>query len=336
MNNLLVLSRLADALLRWANNFTTEAYQAQRLEELWELVRRKRLRRDYIHIRVLTDRVVPLGDGLEGWLLDVWCLSPLPELTLSHGLQVYIYPEGLEELPVPSWEAPFTPGLLWYDEGTSTMRWAIRGNPLEPPSSLCYQCFVPGSVSGYRGRRWKNAWPRETRSSVRLWLGMSRNDLLAQLLLLALRQGVGSEEARERLVAYGERAVRAWVREWIPAAVDHAVLHFLLPVGSLHWYIGKVAQGMAQEGKPPRLVREEAARFDASVRTVYRWRCGHRAEELPELADNLKRKRRKVALARYLAQREGISYNAARMRIRRRLASGESLEQAASDMIPRS
>jgi hypothetical protein len=333
MNIPLVLSRLADALLRWADSFATDTYQARRLAEFWALVQGKRLRWNYIHIRVLTDRIVPLGDGLEGWLLDLWCLSPLSTPALSHGLQVFVYPEGLQQVPVPSYEGPFALGLVRYYEGTSTIRWVIEDTPVQPSPSPYYQCFVPGSVSGYRGRRWKNAWPWEQRSSVRLRPGMSRNDLLAQLLLLALRQGVGDEEIHRRLVEYGRKGMPTRARPLVPAAVDHAVLHFLLPVASLRWYIGKVARGMAQEGKPPRLVREEAARLDASVRTVYRWRRGYRAEELPALADNLKRKRRKVALARYVAQRQGISYDAARMRVRRRLAGGESLEQVARDII---
>jgi len=331
--NIPELSHLADTLLRWAASFDTREYRARRLMGLWTLLRHKRLRQNYLHIRVLTDRVAPLGDRMEGWLLDIWCLDTLPPLTLSHGLQVYICPEGLQELPVPSYEGPFAPGLLCYDEGTSSMRWVIENSPSEPPPSPYYQCFVPGSVHGYRGRRWQKAWPWEQRSSIRLRPGMRKDDLLAQLLLLALRQGVSSEEARQWLVKYSERAIPAWARELAPDAVDHAVVHFLLPVGSLRRYIGKVARGMAQEGEPPLLVQQEAGQLEASVRTVYRWRAKHGAEERRALAENLKRKRGMAELARYSAQREAISYNAARLRIRRRLTRGESLEQVARDII---
>jgi hypothetical protein len=288
---------------------------------------------------------VPLGDGLEGWFLDVWCLTPLPQLAVDHGLQahevdhglqVFVYPEGLPEVFVPKYEGPFNPNLLWYEEGTSSMRWVIEDSPSELSPSPRYQCFVPGSVPGYRGRRWQKAWLREARSSLRLQSGMSRDDLMAQLLLLALRQGVGSEEARKWLVAYSERAVPAWARELVPDAVDHAVVHFLIPVGSLRRYIGKVAVGMAQEGQPSIDVQQEAVRFDASVRTVYRWRSEDPSREFSALAENLKTKRVKIKLAQRLAEKEAISYDAARMRIRRRLARGESLEQVARDIISRS
>lgn len=335
--------RLADLLDRWATDFAQEKYRKKRVQRVGHMLRQERLSRSSLHFRFLTDRVKPIGEGLEAWLLDLWLLFPRPSLGLSHGLQVQVVPEGLKMLPLPRGEYPLSPV---YDERNKNMilKTPPAMAPLEP--HVRFQVFIPDEVPHFQGRPYFGLLSWNVSASVRLFPKPKREHLLAQLLLLGIRQGAGDMKFPHWLVEYGKRGVNKGgskgVYEFLPDAVSHATTHYLVPLGNLRKYLVKVARGMVQMGNPPAGILEKASRLQVSPRTVYRWRSFYR-ESRPEdevsswceeKAGQLREKRLRAELARLVAQRKQTSYDAIRKRIQRRLAKGKTLQEVAREFLP--
>jgi len=330
--------RLADLLDRWATDFAQEEYRKKRVQRVGNMLQQERLYRDSIHVRLLTDRVVPIGEGLEAWLLDLWLLLPRPSVNLSHALQILVVPEGLKMLPLPQDKYPLSPV---YDERNKTMTSVLSQAMVPLVPHVRFQAIASDGVSDFCGRPCFGSLPWNAHTSVRIFPRPKRKHLLAQLLLLGIRQG-GDMKFHRWLVEYGNRGVPREVHEFVPAAVNHAITHYLIPSGNLGRYLTKVAIGMAQMGNPPADILEEAFRLKVSPRTVYRWRSLY-SEARPEdevlsrceeRAGQLREKRLRTELARLVAQRKRTTYDAIRKRIKRRLAKGKTLPEVAREFLP--
>ena len=90
---------------------------------------------------------------------------------------------------------------------------------------------------------------------------------------------------------------------------------------------------MAREGIPPLDVQKQMAALDVSERSLYRWRSMCSEEEMPSKARSLHQKRQKSALARLVASKRAITFDAARMLIARRLKKGLDLEEVARQLL---
>lgn len=315
------LASLADALRRWAACWQTEEYRRRRGEALLAFLRKgpPLKRRGFLfYERLILDRVIPVGGGLEVWLLDAWYLwpepdDPEPRISLDHGLQVVVCRAGLRELPMPAYEGPAEHMLI--DDRT---REVFVGVPIEPAwnaGSVRFQCLALAFPPTFKARR-KGRWPWQARSSIRI--GGGRRELLAQLALLAIRQGFEAEAAYEWLTRYVGKSVPQRAKPYARAAVNNAVMHYLHPRGSLWRYLRKVTSAMAHDGEPPGEVLTEATQLGVSVRTVYAWRAQGLLEADREArALRLVDRRARSNAAQALAEQTGISYHAARMRLRR-------------------
>jgi hypothetical protein len=191
--------------------------------------------------------------------------------------------------------------------------------PLPPDIPLRLQCVVPAEPPRFHGRR-----PGLLRFDMRTAIRLGRQDLLAQLALQSVRQAFRAveEAANQYLIDYATRLVPRQARTHATAAVDHAVLHYVVPRGSLAKYLRRVAVALAREGEPPADVAEEASRLGISLRTVYAWRAQQLSEsERRARAAQLAGRRARSQAAQALADRLGISFQAARMRLRRALQS---------------
>jgi len=320
MLSLPVLERLATALGGWAEDWARQEYREERVNRWLELANSRQPRRDQLHVHYLNDRQVALGETLEAWLCDLWLLVPLPrgDSELEHSLWCCVYPAGLETMPVPEHEnGPLT--IVGSDAATGARYFRIAEG-VEPPQ---FSCFVGAGLSPFkRSSQAVGWWP--IRSQVWPW----RRDLLAQLCLLALRQSVADDEVCKWLVSSTKRGIP---QRYVESAVSHAVTHFILPLGSLRSYVRRVARGLAQEGQPPEEVRAAAGEYKVSVRTIYRWQAKGADAALQAVA--LDRRRKSAVLADYLAEKKGISKDAARKRIARRLRKGEEPERIAAAFL---
>ncbi len=316
MLSLPVLERLASALGQWAEDWARQEYRQERVNRWLEFGKSRQLRRDQLHVHYLSDRQVALGDALEAWLCDLWLFVPLPRADgeLEHGLWCCVYPAGLEKMPIPEHEhEPLS--LVGSDGATGADYLRIAGGAGLP----LFTCFVADAVSPFKRSRQAVGWWR-----VRSQVSPSKRDLLAQLCLLALRQGAAGDDVYTWLVNWASRGAPSGVRPYRESAVAHAVNHFILPRGSLWRYLRHVARGLAQEGQPPEEVRAAAGGYKVSVRTIYRWQAKDADAALQAAA--LDRRRKSAKLADYVAEKKGISKDAARKRIARRLRKGEKLE----------
>ena len=320
------LIKLADALVDWRRRWEQRSYRERRVRTLVNVLLSERLRKDQWHLRYLLDSVIPLGDGLNAWLFDHW-LYVYPH-SLAHGLLVHVYPVSVRQphSHFPSGVFPFPqPIEKCIDPLYEKHTFMLIAPPTPGQATIipAFRCFLPdwSGMPRFHGRR--TMLPVQTKTTVRL--GGNRDDLLAQLLLLAIRQQfAGAQddlEVWQWLEAYGKRRLPGWAQDFVLPAVHHAVHHFKVPA-SLRRYLHRVAKGMAQEGAPPRHIQEEAYRLGVSPRTIYNWRRQALSpEQMQARARELDAGRKSADLARELAGELGITYNAARMRISRRMRS---------------
>jgi len=188
---------------------------------------------------------------------------------------------------------------------------------------------VLGLTRPRRGRLWKTLYDWRECFQIGWHPTLRRDDLLAHLALLALRQSVGGREVHAWLARYAAQGLTRQIRGMAPAAVDHAVTQYVYPFGSLRRYLRRVAVGLAQEGRPPDRVAHLAAVYEADARTVYRWQRGRL--DAPMQAQALRQRRSKAALERKLAEQLSITRGAARGRVERRLKVGASLKDIARE-----
>ena len=323
MLSLPVLERLASALGQWAADWARQEYRQERVNRWLEFGKSRQLRRDQLHVHYLSDRQVALGDALEAWLCDLWLCVPLPRADgeLEHSLWCCVYPAGLERMPVP--EEEHGPLALVGSDGATGAYYLRIAKGAEPP---LFSCVVPDTLAPFKRSRQVSGWWR-----VRSQTSPEKHDLLAQLCLLALRQGAGSDGVYKWLLNWAKRGAPPGVRQYLEPAVSHAVDHFVVPVGGLWRYLRRVARGLAQEGEPPQEVRAEAGRHEVSIRTIYRWKKKGANAALQAAA--LDRRRKSAKLADDLAEKKGISKDAARKRIARRLRKGEEPERIAAAFL---
>ena len=112
---------LAQGLIVWREDYKKPSYRTDRTSRIGRRFAEEAatarveastepngwLRRDFVHTRLILDRIYDVGSGLEAWLFDLWVLAGLPEVSLSHGLQVFVCQEGLEDYPIPEAEGSF-------------------------------------------------------------------------------------------------------------------------------------------------------------------------------------------------------------------------------------
>jgi hypothetical protein len=276
-------------------------------------------------VRFVEDRRFPLVDGLEAVLLDHWAFSPEMK-ALAHGLMVLVCPVGLDRLPLPvsndarplddDRRAGETYFVLPRDEGGM--------------EKIKLQWFVADTLVYVRPRlKRQRRFARPT--TVRLSGHIKEDELLAQLILTALRSGADDSEAFEWLVNWARDITPSPARDYARAAVDHAILNFISPVGTLRRYLRRVARGIAREGQVSADVLEQASQTGTSPRSIYRWR--KQGADAPLMGERLRQKRLKSELARQVATKKQIKVDAARMQIERRLNRGLSLAQIATELL---
>ena len=315
---------LAEAVRQWRVEFDQREYRSFRLALFLES-QRGLAQADHLRAVFIPDRRPNLDEGLEAWLVDYWLATTRG---LAHGLQILVCPEGLEEPPLPEGHWPADQARGPYHDPKTDAHYLWFPAAVKGAEHLRCQFFLPDVPVPYTGRLSRSPYPWQWRSSLRFTTRTTPEGLLAQMLLIALRQNVAAQDAHDWLVVHGRKATPAWARDFLPDAVNHAVLHFLLPLASVATYLSKVARAMAQGNEPPEAILQIARATGVPVRTAYRSRA--RGESIEELRERRSCREQRLRLARWLAEKEGISYRAARMRIQRLLNKGIPLERVAS------
>jgi hypothetical protein len=297
---------LCAALVRWREDFQGEDYRRERLKR-WQLL--GPFKRAEISLRYVTDRVVPVAEGFDLWLLDLWLFAAGE---LSHELLGFVVPAGLNELPLPQGRGP----LVWPE-----IRKGARGAQtvlLLASAEALAQLVVLQFIAPDHLFRYKALLPRllslRAASVINIW--RSDSELLAQLLLLALRQEVGDSSCWEALrgMLCGGRDDDADT----DGAISFAWDHFLVPYGSIFGYLKKLRYWLRRGRQWPGDVLKEAISLGVNPNTIYLWRRQGLSDEAKKArAKALCERRGRAQRDRELADKWGTSYHAARMRIAR-------------------
>lgn len=317
------LRQLTDVIEQWSADFETEVYRSSRVV-LWKQTgEADAFRKRHLDFRFIEDRRVDLGEGLAGWLFDLWWFDAENE-QIAHALQVLVCSAKLQRPPLP--EDRTAEPAHFIDPGNGADFWVFEGAAnLE---ELALQFLVVRKLPPIKPRLSRRVVPHQMRSAIRLSPDTSRRELEAQILLVACRQGKAEQDGYDALISFARSSISGSAKQYAEDAVTHAFDHFVSPVGTLSRYFAAVGRGLSRD-EVPQAVAEAAARYGVSERTIYRWGADDKAEK----AARLRLKQERSRLASDLSVLEGITYHAARMRIRYSEKQGRSLEEIRSQLF---